>query len=257
MEDKKGKGGLVVGLLIGIIIMLVVGIGLFATNIISFNNAIKDNKNTDNKNTIQEENNENDVNVDFDSFLADVSSSLGHLVVLHSVLPQYGERKNNDYIKNIDDKQTMVMEYILKDKNNEKNFVKVSGITLQKDDSLDVRHETTIAYYPYNLFNAEYKKLFGEDFNVSTRITSVGEPNEYDKSLDYVYYINRRAGLNGMYVSDMNVDNTTKNDDSYTITVNMTYSDRLSEKLGVKIEKAEMVCSVSNGNISLKSFIVK
>lgn len=37
MEKSNSKGGLVIGILIGIIIMLVVGIGLFATNIISFN----------------------------------------------------------------------------------------------------------------------------------------------------------------------------------------------------------------------------
>lgn len=38
MEKSNSKGSLVIGMLIGIIIMLVVGIGLFATNTISFSN---------------------------------------------------------------------------------------------------------------------------------------------------------------------------------------------------------------------------
>ena len=36
MEKNNSKGGLVIGILIGIIIMLVVGIGLFVTNTVSF-----------------------------------------------------------------------------------------------------------------------------------------------------------------------------------------------------------------------------
>ena len=257
MEKSNNKGALVIGILIGIIIVLLVGIGLFATNIISFGDKSQSTNTTTDEDVSQEDNSDDD-NMDFNSFLSSVSGSLGHLVVIHT-LPQYGERKNNDYLKNVDDRQTFVMEYILTDASSEKNFVKINGSNNQKDDSLDVRHETTIAYYPYNLFNNEYKLLFGEDFKAAERITSVGGTNEYDESENYVYYINRRAGFNGFNVSDMSVEKTIYDDtnNSYTATVNMTYSDRLSENLGVKSEKAEIVYSVSNSSIILKSFIIK
>ena len=43
MEKNNSKGSLVVGILIGIIIMLLIGIGLFTTNIISFSGDNGDN----------------------------------------------------------------------------------------------------------------------------------------------------------------------------------------------------------------------
>ena len=258
MDKSNSKGGLVVGILIGIIIMLVVGIGLFATNIISFSgdtntNEIKKTNNEENTNTDKEQS-----NVDFNSFLSDVSGSLGHLVVIHT-LPQYGNRRDTDYLKNVDDRQTFIMEYILKDKNNEKNFVKVNGESNQKDDSLDVYHETTIAYYPYNLFNVEYKKIFGENFKAADRVTTVDGATTYDKSEDYVYYINKRAGFNGYYVTNMKVENTSYNEsnNNYKATINMSYSDRLSESIGAKSETAEIIYTIVNNNIILKSFIIK
>ncbi|MBR3161137.1 MAG: hypothetical protein IKF19_00195 [Bacilli bacterium] len=56
MERSDSKGGLVVGILIGIIIMLVVGIGLVATNIVSFNGkASEKSENTETNNKQESE----------------------------------------------------------------------------------------------------------------------------------------------------------------------------------------------------------
>ena len=54
MEKSNSKGGLVIGILIGIIIMLVVGIGLFATNTVSFNSKTNNNESLSSGNDTQQ-----------------------------------------------------------------------------------------------------------------------------------------------------------------------------------------------------------
>ena len=59
MDRSNSKGGLVVGILIGIIIMLIVGIGLFATNTISFSSKT-DNNDSESGNVTAQNNNSNE-----------------------------------------------------------------------------------------------------------------------------------------------------------------------------------------------------
>ena len=75
MDRSNGNGGLVVGILIGIIIMLIVGIGLFATNTISFGSKTDENEQTsnNNNNSNQQSNITGNEEINIDELLGDYS----------------------------------------------------------------------------------------------------------------------------------------------------------------------------------------
>ena len=260
--EKKNNNGVLIGTIIGLSIAIIVVGCLFYTGTISFgsNKATSSEQssgNPTNDNTT-EKNNVNNDSIDFDSFLSNVTKSLGWLVVLHNS-SEFGERKNIDYLSTIEDKQVFVMEYILNNQENHKNFIVLNAVSGEKLTNASPTDQMTIAYYPYSLFNQEYKKFFGEDFDATKRIKAPGSNNEYDKSEQYIYYSNRRPGRNGQYVSKMTVEDTKLDDTTkiYTALVNMTYSDTLSQEIGVNSEKAEITYTIENSNIILKTFIIK
>ena len=263
MEKEKNNRGVIILLTVIIVILAVLCI-LFATGAITLNTKTSENttKETSNSqpNTTEnkEQTSENNVNeIDFNQFLNNITNSLSWLVVLHSS-PEFGERKNIDYLSTIEDKQMFVMEYILSNQENYKNFVVISvpGGEITSDSPTN---QATLAYYPYSLFNQEYKKFFDKDFDASKRIKAAGSDNKYNENEQYVYYANRRPGRNGQYVSNMTVEDTKydENTKTYTALVNMTYSDKLAQQIGVNSEKAEITYSINNSNIILKTFIIK
>lgn len=194
---------------------------------------------------------------DLTAFIDDVTEPLGWLVVLHT-FSQNADRVGTDYLSLNEDKEVFVLEYILQNKDNDKNFVVLNAVDGEKIDA-SPRDDMTNAYYPYNLFNKEYKKFFNENFDVNKRIISTGGDSEYDKSKEYIYYPNRHMGANGLYVKKMEVVNTKYDETSnkYTASIKMTYSDRLKEDTNKESEDATLVYTINNGNIIMESFIVK
>ncbi len=198
------------------------------------------------------ENDDHDIN----QFLNEMTKPLGWLVVRHTY-SQYANREGINYLSFNEDKEVLTFEYIISKNENVQNFIVLNST----DDTIiesNPQEEYTKAYYPYTLFNEEYKKLFNEDFDINIRIVANNSSNEYDNSSDYVYYPNSHPGANDMYVEsieliDMKYDKDTA---KYTINVNMTYSEKLASDTGMKHEKAQIIYHLNEGNIIMESFIV-
>ena len=167
--------------------------------------------------------------------------------------------ENYDLLSSNENRQLFIMEYILKNEENYKNFVLIDSMTGNEISEGYPTDEFTIAYYPYKLFNIEYKKFFNEDFDVYNMKKLPNEQYKYDKSNDYVYYYNRRSDSNGKYVSNMTVEDTIYDEETkeYTSSINMIYSERLATEIGSTSGKATIIYTIVNENYILKSFIVK
>lgn len=244
--NKKKENNIII-IMISIIIISIIFISLVFTGIIDFT------KNSSSENNI---NSENSTQHDLNTFLNDVTGPLGWLVVLHN-FSQNANRTGINYLSSYEDKEVLVMEYIVGNKDNYNNFIVLNAVNGEKVED-DPTADMTLAYYPYDLFNNEYRKIFNEDFDVTRRIMATGSDNEYDKSTDYIYYPNRHMGANGLYVESIELIDVIYDKDTgkYTANVNMTYSERFASNIGMKDEKAEIIYSVKDGNIIMESFIV-
>ena len=244
-EDKKKN--IIIALLTAIIILLLILITLI------YSKNTKEN-NIDNQNNSKENTTDNIENKDvlLTSFINDVTGPLGWLFVLSEAPESKGEK---ELLLSSNDKELFVMEYILKDENNFKDFIVLDAVTGEKIDGSPTQ-EVTNVYYPYNLFNEVYKKFFNTNFDVKDKIRAAGGENEYDNSDDYLYYPNRRPGRNGLSITKMNVisNNYDEQTKKYTADINMIYSERLAEQLGSKSSNAKLVYTIENGNIIMESF---
>ena len=103
----------------------------------------------------------------------------------------------------------------------------------------------------------EYKNwrnnpIFDEDFDLSK--AQKGNTS-YDK--EYVYYSNRRAGSNGVYVSMITSNNVEYKDGKYIATVDITYSTRASELIGREKDTGSITYTKNIDNdILFESFVV-
>ena len=188
--------------------------------------------------------------------LTEVGSPFGWIVIVDGINNQKDGKYSVSYETNLLDnysyRQLFVMEYILSNTSNYDKFIVLSAFDNSKIDSSPT-DDFTLAYIKYDEYNSYYKSLFGEDFDMSKAKKS---NTSYDS--EYVYYDNRRAGSNGVYVPMIQASGVTYNDGVYTANVKVTYSTRASELIGKEENTAVIEYTKDiNDNIIFKSFILK
>ena len=188
--------------------------------------------------------------------LAEIGSPLGWTIIVDGISNQ--DRNGNyvisfekDLLNNYSYRQLFVMEYILSISNSYDDFI-VLDMNGNIIDDIPTS-EFTLSYLEYDIYNSYYKSLFGEDFDIDKAVKG---NTEYDNG--YVYYDNRRAGSNGVYVSMIQASEIEYRNGFYVGDVSVTYSTRASELVGVGEDRAtiEYVKDIS-GNIIIKSFMIK
>ena len=187
--------------------------------------------------------------------LSKVGSPLGWIIIVDGINNQDNGKYKVTYDKNLLDnysyRQLFTMEYILSFNNNYDKFI-VLDMDGKEVDDLPTSDFTT-AYISYDEFNNYYKSLFGKDFD-----NSKAKKGNTKNDKDYVYYENRRAGSNGVYVSMIQTDNVKYEDGIYISNVIITYSTRASELIGVSTDTAVLKYTKDiDGNINFKSFTLK
>jgi len=188
--------------------------------------------------------------------LAEVGSSLGWVAIVDGINNQ---DRNGNYVVTLEEdlfseyeyRQLFVMEYILSNTSNYDKFDVLDMNGNEVDD--DPTSEFTMAYLDYNDYNEYYKSLFGEDFDINK---AKNGNSSYDST--HVYYDNRRAGSNGVYVSMIQASDVDYDDGVYSGTATVTYSTRASELVGNGVDTAVIEYTKDiNENIILKSFVLK
>jgi len=188
--------------------------------------------------------------------LKEIGSPLGWIIIVDGINNQDSSGKynisfNEDLFDNYGYRQLFVMEYILSTEDNY-NLFTVLDMNGKKIDDLPTS-DFTLAYLKYDEFNDYYKSLFGEDFDNTKAMKG---NTSYDKK--YVYYDNRRAGSNGVYVSMVQADEVEYVDGIYRGNVTVTYSTGASELVGNSEDKAVIEYTKDiNDSIIFKSFTLK
>lgn len=165
---------------------------------------------------------------------------------------EYITKKNKDLFTDIKTKQLFVMEQIIANTKNYSNFLILNSNGEVDNENNDPTIEGSIAYYPYELFLTEYNNYFDEKFIKEEREVS-SYNNSYDSDSNYIYYNNRRAGLNGLTITNISIDKITE---EYQATITLNYSPRLSEMLKTSTEQAIISYTYNNNNIKLKSYTI-
>lgn len=246
---KKKNNTLVIVLMLVIIFLLVGFYILFLTDTISFNN-----NNINNKEDNNSMNNENIEVSNINDFINEYYSVLGWNYIVSKRKEINGQiNKNEDILSSISNRQLIIGEYISSNQNNESKFIVFNGIDGSKIDSNNLHSETSIAFYPYEDFNIEYKKMFGEDFDISKQ-EIVKSDKEYLDYTKYVYYINYRAGSNGIYVKEMSTYDNKCDNNNCSVKVKMLFSDRFKEEFGFNTSNALINYHIKNNLIALDSF---
>jgi len=188
--------------------------------------------------------------------LTEVGSSLGWIIIVDGINNQdtdgnYIISFEDDLFNNYKYRQLFVMEYIL---SNSSNYDKFIVLDMEGNLTNDMpTSDFTYAYLEYDEYNSYYKSLFGEDFDIDK--TMKGN-TKYDNT--HVYYENRRAGSNGVYVSMMKANEVEYNNGTYIGKVTVTYSTRASELVGKSEDTAIIEYTKDiNNNIIFKSFTLK
>lgn len=192
--------------------------------------------------------------------IEDIYSNLGFLVILDAVHNyndggNYEAAKGENFIGNTSNRQIFVMQQILKDENNNSNFIILDSEGKDSNEKMSPSDEYVMAYYPYDLFNQEYKKYFSDNFDIDNRVVS-SLNTKYDKDKKYVYYENKKIGLNGINVTSMDITSVSydSNTKTYTSFVKINYSDRASELMKIDSSNGIIKYTRSNNNLYLESF---
>ena len=168
-----------------------------------------------------------------DDKLAKIGTPLGWLIITDGIDHQNedGTKYNISYgtnlLKEYSNRQLFTMEYILSTKNENDKFILLSGFDNNKIEG-EPTDDYTLAYLDYDTFNKYYKDLFGEDFDLNKQDKG---NTTYDK--EYVYYRNRRAGSNNVYVPIIKAISVEYKNNKYIADIEVTYSTRASELIGV------------------------
>ena len=260
-RKKKSKSNLGV-LLIAVAIILLGGFGIYTLK----NQEVDlDNNKTKDNNSIKEDNSDFNETIEteyLNNKLEEIKSSLGFIAIITSIDKynaggDYITKKNKNLLEETSDKQLFVMEQIITNKENYKNFIILNTIGEVDKEIMDPVTETTIAYYPYNLFITEYKKYFNDTFQIENRKVS-NLNNTYDKDENYIYYENRKAGLNGLSITKITINSISQNNSNqYQANITLHYSERLSNMLGVNSEIAKLTYQKEQDNIKINSYILK
>lgn len=192
-----------------------------------------------------------------DDKLAKIGTPLGWLIIIDGIDHQNeeGTKYNISYgtnlLKEYSNRQLFTMEYILSTKNENDKFILLSGFDNNKIEG-EPTDDYTLAYLDYNTFNKYYKDLFGEDFDLNKQ--DKGNTN-YDK--EYVYYRNRRAGSNNVYVPIIKTNSVEYKNNKYIADIEVTYSTRASELIGVPKSNGTITYTKNiDNNILLEDFII-
>lgn len=194
--------------------------------------------------------------------IQEIEASLGFLAILSSVDKyngggDYVTKKGVNLLEATEDKQLFVMEQIVRNSENDKNFV---VLDMNGEVDKEITSPTTdgaTAYYPADLFKTEYAKYFKETFSMKDRKVSSNN-NQYDQDSNYVYYENRRPGLNGLSVTGITIEKIEKNTtDTYLANITLHYNDRTSSMLGASSEEAELIYSRRENIIQIESYKLK
>ena len=194
--------------------------------------------------------------------IQEIEASLGFLAILTSVDKynaggDYVTKKGVNLLEATEDKQLFVMEQIVENSENDKNFV---VLDMNGEVDKEITSPTTdgaTAYYPADLFKTEYAKYFKETFSMKDRKVSSNN-NQYDQDSNYVYYENRRPGLNGLSVTGITIEKIEKNTtDTYLANITLHYNDRTSSMLGASSEEAELIYSRRENIIQIESYKLK
>ena len=188
--------------------------------------------------------------------LNEVGSPLGWIIIVDAINNQ--DRNGNyiigfdkDFLEDYKYRQLFIMEYILSIKNDYDNFIvlDMDGNMIQEAPTSDF----TLAYLEYNEYNNYYKSIFGDDYDINRGMEG---NTKYDNT--HVYFDNRRAGTNGVYVSMMQATSVEYKNGVYIGEVLVTYSTRASELVGASLDAAIIKYTKDiDDNIILKSFILK
>lgn len=189
--------------------------------------------------------------------LVETGNSLGWLIITNGIDHQNeeGTKYNISYgtnlLKDIKNKQLFIMEYILSTKNENDKFIVLSGIDNHKIEG-EPTDDYTLAYLDYNTFNKYYKNFFDEDFELNKQDKG---NTSYDK--EYVYYRNRRAGSNNVYVPMINATNVKFKNNTLIADIEITYSTRAAQLIGKEKDKGTITYTKNiNNNIVLNTFII-
>ena len=192
-----------------------------------------------------------------DDELAEIGTPLGWLIITDGIDHQnedgtkYNISYGTDLLKEYSNRQLFTMEYILSTKNENDKFILLSSFDNNKIEGEPTDYYT-LAYLDYNTFNKYYKDLFGEDFDLNKQ--DKGNTN-YDK--EYVYYRNRRAGSNNVYVPIIKATSVEYKNNKYIANIEVTYSTRASSLIGVPKSNGTITYTKNiNNNILLKTFTI-
>lgn len=194
--------------------------------------------------------------------IQEIEASLGFLAILTSVDKynaggDYVTKKGTNLLEATEDRQLFVMEQIVENSENDKKFV---VLDMNGEVDKEITSPTTdgaTAYYPADLFKTEYAKYFKETFSMKDRKVSSNN-NQYDQDSNYVYYENRRPGLNGLSVTGITIEKIEKNTtDTYLANITLHYNDRTSSMLGASSEEAELIYSRRENIIQIESYKLK
>lgn len=192
-----------------------------------------------------------------DDKLAKIGTPLGWLIITDGIDHQNedGTKYNISYgtnlLKEYSNRQLFTMEYILSTKNENDKFILLSGFDNNKIEG-EPTDDYTLAYLDYDTFNKYYKDLFGEDFDLNKQDKG---STTYDK--EYVYYRNRRAGSNNVYVPIIKAISVEYKNNKYIADIEVTYSTRASELIGVPKSNGTITYTKNiDNNISLEDFII-
>ena len=203
-----------------------------------------------------DENSENNSveNVDINNFINKYTSVLGWNYIISKRKEVSGQIGNKeDMLSSIANRQLIVGEYVSSIQDNESKFIVFNDVDGSKIDSADLHHETSIAFYPYEDFNMEYKKIFGVDFEIAKQEFPKSD-NRYVDRTKYVYYLNYRAGSNGIYAKKMSTYENECIGSNCSVKVKIIFSDRFKDEFGFDTTDALITYHITNNLIALDSF---
>ena len=191
-----------------------------------------------------------------DDKLAKIGTPLGWLIITDGIDHQNedGTKYNISYgtnlLKEYSNRQLFTMKYILSTKNENDKFILLSSFDNKIEG--EPTDDYTLAYLDYDTFNKYYKDLFGEDFDLNKQDKG---NTTYDK--EYVYYRNRRAGSNNVYVPIIKAISVEYKNNKYIADIEVTYSTRASELIGVPKSNGTITYTKNiDNNILLEDFII-
>ena len=258
MKKKKNNNTGVIIITIIIIILGLLGAYLWESS-------SSTNQNTTNKegvNTTTKNFDETEEREALSQNIEEIKTSLGFITILTSIDKynaggDYVTKKDINLLETPQEKQLFIMEQILKNKENDKNFIILDMNGEIDKETTSPTTEGSTAYYPTNLFKQEYEKYFKDTFSLEKRQVSTFN-NKYDQDSNYIYYNNRRPGLNGLSVTGITIDKIEKNtEDNFKADINIHYNERTSSMLGVSSEEASLIYKRNGETIQIETFKLK